>query len=76
MVLRGYLRQRQMLLRYAGQHIQHMQKALEQMNVKLAEVVSGAISLSSQSGDFDEDPDWHFQVDAEQDPAITGLWRV
>jgi hypothetical protein len=39
-VLRSYLRQRQMLISYAGQHIQHMQKALEQMNVKLAEVVS------------------------------------
>ena len=39
-VLRGYLRQRHMLIRYAGQHIQHMQKALEQMNVKLPEVVS------------------------------------
>src|SRR6185295_6146966 len=38
-VLRSYLRQRQMLIRYAAQHIQHMQKALEQMNVKLAEVV-------------------------------------
>jgi transposase len=39
-VLRSYLRQRQMLLRYAGQHVQHMQKALEQMNVKLTEAVS------------------------------------
>jgi hypothetical protein len=39
-VLRSYLRQRQMLITYGGQHIQHMQKALEQMNVKLAEVVS------------------------------------
>jgi transposase len=39
-VLRGYLRQRQMLIGYAGQHVQHMQKALEQMNVKLTEVVS------------------------------------
>jgi len=39
-VLRSYLRQRQMLIRYAGQHVQHMQKALEQMNVKLTEVVS------------------------------------
>jgi hypothetical protein len=29
-----------MLIRYGGQHVQHMQKALEQMNVKLAEVVS------------------------------------
>jgi transposase len=39
-VLRAYLRQRQMLLTYAGQHIQHMQKALTQMNVKLQHVVS------------------------------------
>jgi transposase len=39
-VLRGYLRQRQMLVRYAAQHVQHMQKALEQMNIKLTEVVS------------------------------------
>jgi transposase len=39
-VLRGYLRQRDMLVTGAAQHIQHMQKALEQMNVKLTEVVS------------------------------------
>ena len=39
-VLRSYLRQRQMLIRYGSQHIQHMQKALEQMNVKLVETVS------------------------------------
>jgi transposase len=39
-VLRSYLRQRQMLVTYAGQHIQHMQKALTQMNVKLQHVVS------------------------------------
>src|SRR5439155_7576024 len=39
-VLRSYLRQREMLITYAGQHLQHMQKALEQMNVKLPEVVS------------------------------------
>jgi transposase len=39
-VLRGYLRQRQTLVRYAAQHVQHMQKALEQMNLKLTEVVS------------------------------------
>jgi transposase len=38
-VLRGYLRQRQTLIASAGQSIQHMQKALEQMNVKLTEVV-------------------------------------
>ena len=39
-VLRSYLRQRATLVRYAGQHIQHMQKAVEQMNLKLPEVVS------------------------------------
>jgi transposase len=38
-VLRSYLRQRLLLIQYGGQHIQHMQKALEQMNVKLTEVV-------------------------------------
>jgi len=48
-VLRSYLRQRQMLIRYAGQHVQHMQKALEQMNVKLAEVVSDVTGVTGMS---------------------------
>ena len=39
-VLRNYLRHRQMLLTYAAHHIQHMQKALQQMNLKLTQVVS------------------------------------
>jgi hypothetical protein len=30
-VWRGYQRQREMLIRYAAQHVQHMQKALEEM---------------------------------------------
>ncbi len=38
--LRSYLRQRAMLLTYAGQHIQHRQKALTQMNIKLQHGVS------------------------------------
>ena len=38
--LRSYLRQRAMLVEYASQHIQHMQKALTQMNVKLQHVIS------------------------------------
>ena len=33
--LRSYLRQRAMLVEHAAQHVQHMQKALTQMNVKL-----------------------------------------
>ena len=48
-VLRSYLRQRQMLLRYAGQHVQHMQKALEQMNVKLTEVVSDVTGVTGMA---------------------------
>jgi transposase len=42
-VWRGYQRQREMLVRYAAQHVQHMQKALEEMNVKLTEVVSDIV---------------------------------
>ncbi|ETW91930.1 MAG: hypothetical protein ETSY2_55415, partial [Candidatus Entotheonella gemina] len=39
-VLRSYLRQRGMLVEMATRAVQHMQKALEQMNLKLTEVVS------------------------------------
>jgi transposase len=48
MALRGYHRQRQMQIRYAAAHTQHMQKALEQMNVKLTEVVSDITGLTGQ----------------------------
>lgn len=48
LALRGYHRQRQMLVRYAAGHTLHMQKALEQMNVKLAEVVSAITGLTGQ----------------------------
>jgi transposase len=47
-VLRGYLRQRQMLISYAAQHVQHLQKALEQMNVKLPEVVSDVTGVTGR----------------------------
>jgi transposase len=39
-VLRGYTRQREMLVKSAATHIQHMQKALQQMNLRLDNVVS------------------------------------
>jgi transposase len=38
-VLRSYMRQRAMLVTYASQHVQHMQKALVQMNVQLQHVI-------------------------------------
>ena len=37
--LRSYLRQRAMLVEYASHHVQHIQKALTQMNVKLQHVI-------------------------------------
>jgi hypothetical protein len=46
LALRAYHRQRQMQVRYAASHFQHMQKALEQMNVKLTEVVSSVTGLA------------------------------
>src|SRR4029078_11967083 len=46
-VWRSYQRQREMVIRYAAQHVQHMQKALEEMNVKLTEVVS---DITGQTG--------------------------
>lgn len=38
--LRTYLRHRRMLVEYRAAHIQHMQKALQQMNVQLSQVLS------------------------------------
>jgi transposase len=48
MALRGYHRQRQMQVRYAASHVQHMQKALEQMNVKLSEVLADITGLTGR----------------------------
>jgi transposase len=48
LTLRGYWRQRQLLVRYAASHVQHMQKALEQMNVKLTEVASDITGVTGR----------------------------
>jgi transposase len=48
-VLRSYMRHRATLVSYAGQHVQHIQKALEQMNLKLTEVVSDIMGLTGTS---------------------------
>lgn len=39
-VLRGFMRQREMLVQASTMHIQHMQKAMAQMNLRLDNVVS------------------------------------
>jgi transposase len=47
-VLRSYMRQRAMLVTYASQHVQHLQKALVQMNLQLGlvlEDITGATGL-------------------------------
>jgi transposase len=44
--LRAYLRQRECLLDYAAAHIQHMQKALTQMNLQIHHVVSDITGLT------------------------------
>jgi transposase len=47
--LRAYLRQRADLVRQASRHVQHMQKALEQMNLKLTEVLSDVTGLTGRA---------------------------
>jgi len=46
-VLRSYLRHRENLVRAAGAHIQHMQKALIEMNLSLHHVLSDITGLSA-----------------------------
>jgi len=47
-VLRSYLRHRRMLIEYASDHIRHMQKALDLMNLKLHTVISDITGVTGQ----------------------------
>src|SRR5215510_13718994 len=47
--LRAYLRQRANVIRQASRHVQHMQKALEQMNLKLTEVLSDITGVTGRA---------------------------
>lgn len=47
--LRTLVRQRDMLISYRAGHIQHMQKALEQMNLKLTEVVADITGVTGMT---------------------------
>ena len=67
-VLRDYLRQRERLLDYAGSHIQHMQKALTQMNLQIHHVVTditGATGMAIIRA----------IVAGERDPAVLAAHR-
>ena len=88
LALRTYHRMRQTLIREAAVHVQHMQKALEQMNVKLTEVISDitgvtglAIIKAILAGERDANVlarlrDQRCQRDeAEIARALAGIWR-
>ena len=88
-VLRSYLRQRAMLVTYANQHIQHRQKALTQMNIKLQHVVSDVTWVTGMAIlkailEGERDPatlaqlrDRHCQQSAaEIARALRGTWRT
>ena len=47
-MLRALWRQSAMLLRSQGRHVQHMQKALTQMNLQLTNVLSDIVGESGQ----------------------------
>src|SRR5205085_7994863 len=46
--LRSLSRQRDMLLRAQARHVQHMQKALTQMNIQLTNVISDVVGATGQ----------------------------
>jgi len=66
--LRAYLRQRERLLDYAAAHIQHMQKALTQMNLQLHHVVSDITGVTGMRI-------IRAIVEGERDPAILASYR-
>jgi transposase len=48
-VLRSYMRQRQMLIEYGSRHVQQMQKALTEMNIKLHHVISDLTGVTGMT---------------------------
>ena len=66
--LRSYIRQRSMLIKNAGEHIQRMQKALMQMNLQLHHVVSDITGTTGISI-------IRAIVSGERDPAILAQQR-
>jgi hypothetical protein len=66
--LRSYLRQRERLLDYAAAHIQHMQKALMQMNLQLHHAVSDITGVTGMAI-------VRAIIAGERDPAILASHR-
>jgi type II secretion system protein I len=56
--------------------VQRQSQAIQICHAKMAEVIAGAIPMSSQSDTpLEEDPDWHWSLDAQQG-SVAGLWNV
>lgn len=66
--LRAYLRHRERLIDYAASHVQHMQKALMQMNVQLHHVVTDITGVTGMKI-------VRAIVAGERDPAVLALHR-
>lgn len=66
--LRAYLRQRERLLDYAASHIQHMQKALMEMNLQLHHVVTDITGKTGMRI-------LRAIVDGEHDPKVLAEYR-
>ena len=66
--LRAFLRHRERLIDYGASHIQHMQKALMQMNVQLHHVVSDITGLTGMRI-------LHAIVEGQQDPNVLAEHR-
>ena len=86
--LRSVARQRSTLLRFQASHIQHIQKALTQMNLQLTQVLSDVMGESGQRiirAILDGERDGyalaklrHFRVRASEEEiakALEGTWR-
>jgi transposase len=67
-VLRAYLRQRSMLIQHVAVHIQHMQKALSQMNIQLHNVISDIMGVTGMKI-------IRAIVDGERDPKLLATYR-
>jgi transposase len=66
--LRAYLRHRERLLEYAASHVQHMQKALMQMNLQLHHVVADITGVTGMKI-------LRSIVDGETDPNVLAAYR-
>jgi transposase len=67
-VLRSLVRHRDMLLKYRASHIQHMQKALEMMNLKLTNVISDITGVTGMEI-------IRAIIDGEHNPSILAQFR-